>query len=62
MRGVVVSIWLSMDVISWWGPHTVASTVGRRRGAIGSFGRHIADVQVMAVLKMISMRQSDMVG
>jgi hypothetical protein len=51
-----------VDVMSLWGLHTVASAVGRRRGAIGGFGRHFADVQVIAVLKMISVRQSHMVG
>ena len=50
-----------VDVMSLWGLHTVASAVGRRRGAIGDFGRHVADVQVMAVLKMTSIRLSDIV-
>ena len=45
-----------------WGPRTVASAVGRRRGAIGGFGRHVADVQVIAVLKTMTAKQSDIVG
>ena len=45
-----------------WGPRTVASAVGRGRGAIGGFGGHVADVQVMAGLKTLLTRLSDMVG
>lgn len=51
-----------MDVISGWGPRTVASAVGRGRDAIGGLGRHVADVQVIAVLKTMSAKQSDIVG
>lgn len=47
--------------MSWWGPRTVARAVGRGRGAIGGFGRHVADVQVMSVWNTTSMRQSDIV-
>jgi hypothetical protein len=62
-RGITVSIWVFLLSMSCrWGPRTVASAVGRRRGAIGGFGRHIADVQVIAVLKTISAKQSDIVG
>ena len=51
-----------MDVMSGWGPRTVASAVGRGRDAIGGLGRHVADVQVIAVLKTMSAKQSDIVG
>jgi hypothetical protein len=47
--------------MSWWGRRTVASAVGRGRGAIGNSGRHAGYVQVMAVLKTTSVEQSDIV-
>ena len=60
---MIVSVWwFLVDVMSWWGLRTVASAVGRWRGAIGVFGGHGECVQVIAVWKITSVEQPDIVG